>query len=159
MVDVGTDAIQTFFFKAMLEGYAAGGSKKLPVVGMPGYKEVRLSDGNFLLVDCWCTNSDTQKSAGTTTIWVDMVPVWVMHYGGFYDKSVTPFLKRALYKNYKTQKFFGGRGPLTYDERPITYVNQPRFEKFDKFEGREEVFDSVRLITLGFHEYWGMSLL
>jgi len=155
--------VQAFFFKAMVEGYAAQGSKKTKVADMPGYKEIRFQDGDFLLVDRWCVNRLTEKSVGTTTIWFENEPVWVMHYGGVYAESAVAMLKRALAKSYGSYSFVGGRGPRVYvegTEKMFAYVNHPRLNDFSKFEGREE----IRAVEndgeqFGFHEYWGMSLL
>lgn len=150
--------IQSFFFKAMVEGYVAGG-QKIEIADMPGYKALPFRDGNLYLLDRYCVTPNSPKSAGTTTIWFKDVPVWVMNYGGFYEESAIAFLKRALRKTYEAGQFVGGRGPLVYVEGSLVYVNQPRLNDFAKFEGREEVFNAKGVTSLGFHEYWGISLL
>lgn len=150
--------IQSFFFKAMVGGWAVGG-KKIKIADMPGYKAIPFRDGDFYLLDRYCVTPNSPKSAGTTTIWFQDVPVWLMNYGGFYEESVIKFLKRALRKTYETHQFVGGRGPLVHVKDLLVYVNQPRLNDFAKFEGREEVFNAESGASLGFHEYWGFSLL
>ena len=151
--------IERFFFKAMVNGWASG-CEKIKIADMPAYKAISFRDGNFYLLDRYCVVSKSQKSAGTTTIWYRDEPVWVMNYGGFYEESAIVFLKRALLEAYKEREFVGGRGPIFYSENEgLNYVNRPLLEDFAKFEGREEVFNASSGKSLGFHEYWGMSLL
>lgn len=157
-------AIQEFFFKAMLGGWAAGGEKvELPDV--VGYKAIPFVDGKFSLLDRWCVGEDLKRSAGTTTIWHANVPVWVMHYGGCYEEQAIPFVKSALEREYRGHRFQGGRGPRWYQEGALSYSNhiRPRSD-FAEFSGREEVFyrdpqQAPGTLFLGYHDYWGMSLI
>jgi len=151
--------IQSFFFKAMIEGWAKN-SPKMSITDMPGYKAIPFEDGDFYLLDRYCVNPHSQRSTGTTTIWFRNEPVWVMNYGGYYTKGATAFLKNALGKAYQEHHFVGGRGPRVYkDGLAYLYINQARINEFEKFEGREEIFAGVDNVPLGFHEYWGMSLI
>jgi len=156
MVDIAE--VQAFFFRAMREGYAGSG-QKTEVADMPGYKEIRFSEGDFLLVDRYCVAPNLVKSAGTTTIWFDGVPVWVMNYGGYYEEEAISILKRALSTAYQREEFFGGRGQFVFTNGGLLYTNHPRLNDFARFEGREEVFGTTGRTSLGFHDYWGMSLL
>lgn len=151
--------IELFFFKAMVEGYATQSSRKTKVVDMPGYKEIRFQDGDYLLVDRWCVNPHSPKSAGATTIWFQNFPVWLMNYGGFYEESAVATLKRALSKTYEAHQFIGGRGPILYEEGELVYMNHPDHNDFTEFDGCEEVFDAESGTSFGYHKYWGMSLL
>lgn len=81
-----------------------------------------------------------------------------MNYGGYYEERAIKFLKAALRKAYEARQFFGGRGPLVFSEGSLVYVNQLRLNDFSKFEGREEVFNLGTGSSLGWHEYWGMTL-
>lgn len=159
-----TDPIKAFFFKAMQAGYAVEGIKKAKVVDMPGYKEIRYEDGEWLLVDRWCVNPDSEKSAGTTTIWHEGRPVWFMSYGGYYPEHLVPALKKALRLTYEKDTFNGGRGENVGDfEAGIFYVNTIERGDFSDFRGREEIStrssESCVGETAGYHEYWGISLL
>lgn len=150
--------VQSFFFRAMVEGWATGG-RKIKIAEMPGYKALPFREGDFSLLDCYCVTPNSPKSAGTTTIWFQDVPVWLMNYGGYYEEQAIKFLKRALRQAYEAHQFVGGRGPLVHTEGSLVYVNRPRLNDFAKFEGREEIFDAQSGTSLGFHEYWGMSLI
>ena len=149
--------IQSFFFKAMVEGYAVDG-QKIKIANMPGYKAIPFRDGDFYMLDCYCVTPNSSKSAGTTTIWFQDAPVWFMSYGGFYEEGAIAFLKLVLRKTYEAQQFVGGRGPLVYTESSLLYVNYPHHNDFAKFDGREEVFNIESRTSFGFHEYWGISL-
>lgn len=149
--------IESFFFKAMVEGWAIG-SKKIKIADMPGYKAIPFRNGDFYLLDCYCVTNNSPKSAGTTTIWFQDVPVWLMNYRGFYEESVIAFLKRALHKTYEAHQFIGGRGPILYEEDDLVYMNHPDHNDFADFDGDEEVFDADGT-SFGYHKYWGMSLI
>ena len=160
-VDLDISLVQAFFFTAMQAGYAVEGIQKAKVIDMPGYKEIRYEDGDFLLVDRWCANPDSQKSAGTTTIWYQNKPVWFMSYGGFYPKETIHFLKSALRVQYcENGEFRGGRGLMVMSDRVAgwIYTNRPVQNKFYNFSGREEIHN-IHTGVNGFHDYWGMSLI
>jgi len=162
-------AVRGVFIKAMRAGYAVEGVKKTKVANMPGYKEIRYEDGQWLLVDRWCVNPNTDRSAGTTTIWHDGWPVWFMSYGGHYPQSAIPFLKGALGHQYCCEGvFLGGRGParclvsdLPLSDGPdLIYVNECQGD-FEHFSGKEKILAPQPLageVLVGYHEYWGMGL-
>lgn len=81
-----------------------------------------------------------------------------MNYGGFYEKAAIEQLRYALRSAYVSRLFMGGRG-FSCGGASLIYVNMPHPNDFGKFEGREEIFNTGTGISLGFHEYWGMSLL
>ena len=151
--------IEAFFFEAMQEGWATP-AKKMPIAGLPGAKSIPFKKGDLSLLDYYLVNPDNQSSYGTTVIWLAEKPVWVMHYGGFYSKSVIPFLKRALQHTYSRTNFIGGRGPEEYREvgNNLIYQNKPNYTEFGFacFSGREVVFSTEDLnATLGEHRYFG----
>lgn len=161
-----------FFLKAMCSGYAGGGVGKtmtLPDV-RPSTKEIRYVLGDWLLIDEWNVNRDTNKSTGVTRIWYDGTLVWYMSYGGYYPNSVTRFLKMALRHQYSCEgSFRGGRGParcvasdLPFSEEPgLVYTNEYH-GNFWHFSGKERIFAPQVLAgdaVIGYHDYWGMSLL
>ena len=154
------EEIKSFFFEAMVNGYISGGDE-IKISEIPEYRAIPFKKGKFYLLDNYLITPYSDKSAGTTTIWYDDKPVWVMHYGGYYKESAISLLKKALAKTYKSSQFFGGRGPLSLSEskNSLIYINYPKINDFEKFEGREVIFDTKKNICLGYHEYWGMSLL
>ena len=153
-----TTQIQAFFFKAMVEGWATtGGGQKITIPQIPGYKAIDFTDGDFRLLDCYCVNSHSPVSAGTTTIWHQGNPVWMMSYGGFYTDSTIAFLKRVLLKTYEASQFVGGRGPRIYIESDLVYTNRVS-GNFNHFSGREEILNAETGALLGFHEYSGIDL-
>ncbi len=154
--------VEAMFFTAMQAGYAIEGTPKVQVIDMPGHKEIRYEDGpDLLLVDRWCVNPDSRKSAGTTTIWYQGTPVWFMSYGGYYTEAGARFLKEALRTQYCVEgRFEGGRGPKVCSDpvAMLLYVNKTESNEFERFRGREEV-SHLQSGSLGYHDYWGMSLL
>lgn len=155
--------IRAVFFSAMRAGYAGEGALKAHVPGMPGHKEIRHEyEDDLLVVDRWYGN-DSGKSAGTTTIYHKERPVWVMNYGGVYPKECIPFLKQALRSAYATNKWSGGRGPsvLVFPDSALIYRNMTEINGFARFKGHELILGTERRSTrtLGYHDYWGMSLI
>lgn len=152
--------VEEFFFRAMVAGWAVGG-QKIRIPDLPGYKAMPFEEGDWRLLDLYCVTPHSPMSAGTTTIWFQGAPVWVMNYGGFYEQSAIPFLKRALHLAYEAHHFVGGRGPRVFVEIPLVfvYMNYPRLKDFAKFEGHEEIFSAETGDSVGFHDYSGMSLL
>lgn len=156
---VGIDDIQKFFFKAMQQnGYSSGG-QKITIPSMPGYKAIPFREGDFSLLDCWCTTPHSQKSAGTTTIFYKDSPVWWMQYNGWYTEEAISFLKLALSKTAETQEWLGGRGPKEFTDGRLVYRNDPRINDFAGFNGYECIIYRNRLGHLGYHEYSGFLLI
>lgn len=163
-----------FFFEAMRKGYA-GGAEKTSIPGLPGIEAIPYKfDGkgyivDFYLMDWYAAPEGSLKSAGSTMIWYKDQPVWVMHYGGFYQNKAIPFLKEALFTAYQRRMFYGGRGQSFYlnPEWEMGYINRLAsgdffpmdIEAFESFEGREEIFDLQTSESLGWHRYWGCTLI
>lgn len=156
MVDM--KEVQEFFFKAMIQGWACG-VEKINMPNMPGYKKIEFRDGNFYLADLYCVTPESDKSAGTTTIWVNGIPVWWMSFNGFYNEKAIAFLKEALLDVYSKHIFLGGRGPRGFKGSGMTYINNPWKNDFSDFEGKEEILVRGTRQSLGWHRYRGMSLL
>lgn len=154
--------IVEFFCQAMTEGWA-GNCPKVTITDLPGSKVITFEDEDLKLVDLYFVGLDSLKSSGTTIIWYQNQPIWIMHYGGIYPKRVIPFVKRALLANYEHGRFVGGRGPRLYDDSidpDYLYINQIREGDASSFSGREEVLDrKTKGGMFGFHEYWGMRLM
>lgn len=152
------EKIQAFFFNAMLHGWASG-AEAGEVIDMPGYEAIPFREGDLSLLDCYCMNPSSGKSAGTTTIWYQDTPVWFMSYGGHYEEAAILCLKHALLKAYQEGLFLGGRGVNSFQEGSLSYNNEAHAPNFVTFSGREAVFDVQANISLGYHQYWGMSLI
>ncbi|MBI1984724.1 MAG: hypothetical protein HYS60_01275 [Candidatus Wildermuthbacteria bacterium] len=169
------------FFKFQQEGYASDAVKnktakiahRITIIGLEGYKGIEWEEGPWRVVDCWTVEQNTQtdmvKSAGFTTIWHKKIPIFVMHYGGAYVKSVVPFLKKALLVNYETSYFEGGRGPSSFQEGSLLYLNDTTCKEFPNvsnpsFKGEEKILefgleDQVSHGVLrGWHRYFGILL-
>jgi hypothetical protein len=171
-VQMTNSEIEAFFLKAMRSGYAGGsvGKTMTPSDVRPSTKEIRFQEGDFLLIDEWNVNRDTNKSTGVTRIWYDGTLVWFMSYGGYYPDSAIKFLKGALGHQYSCEgSFRGGRGPARCvvsdiplsDGPDLTYVNECQGD-FERFSGKERILAPQPLageVVVGHHEYWGMSLL
>lgn len=159
--------IKDFFFKAMVNGYANAGSQKIKMPDWPGHKAILFREGKFVLLDVWCTAPNSKVSSGTTTIWYGSIVVWVMHYGGWYEEWVTPFLKRALMRNYEEGFFLGGRGPerLEGEDHTLQYLNGVERYEFSDFKGSERIIATSHQTgvpvgtKLGEHDYFGMTFI
>lgn len=149
--------IQSFFFRAMLAGWA-NGAVATDCPQMSGHKRILFYDGAFTISDRYCVAQDGVRSVGSTTIWFQHLPVWVMHYGGQYNEIAIPLLKNALLLAYQRKQFLGGRGVHTLIEGSLVYYNQA-YGDFAKFSGYENIHDHTKGRSLGYHEYWGMSLV
>ncbi|MFC1640884.1 DUF5680 domain-containing protein [Patescibacteria group bacterium] len=153
------EEVEAFYFEAMLAGYAAEGIEKGTITELPGFKTIPYRRGRFSLLDCYGVRLDSPKSAGSTTIWCDDEPIWMMSYCGYFAKEVIPFLKKALLEAYQSHQFEGGRGPRLFEEGSLTYMNKPAFNFFSEFNGFERIIDSKSDKEVGFHKYLGMSLI
>jgi len=152
------DNIRQFFFKAMIEGWAAG-SEKVAIPQLPCYKAIEHKEGYFHLIDCWCKNPGTNGSSGFTTIYWKDNPVWTMQYGGLYlpGENVMDFLKNTILQAYKEKRFYGGRGPQSRCNAGLIYINTISRNNFDQFSGREAIYNTRTGQCYGHHEYSGMA--
>ena len=154
--------IKLIFFEAMKKGYAFS-SNKVPVLGLPGSKSIPFKMGEFSLLDYYFVLPNSNHSYCSTVIWLGDKPVWVMHYGGWYQKDVIPFLKRALMRNYENNVFLGGRGPerLESEDHTLQYINKMERNKFSDFKGCEYIISTSGQtgvepgLKIGEHHYFG----
>lgn len=158
--------IESFFFEAMKSGWA----QPVPKIPLPepfsGGKAIpyrrEINDGLYLL-DYYFVAPDSKSSYGTTVIWIEQRPAWVMHYGGWYEKGVISFLKRALARNYNEDRFMGGRGPegLEGEDHTLQYLNRVEQNDFSNFRGHEWIEATsphsgfAPGTKLGEHHYFG----
>jgi len=167
---VEAEKIKAFFFEAMRGGYVNQRPFKLPLPDPFSGEEAipyrrNFKDG-FYLLDYYFVSPDSNSCYGSTVIWFEEKPIWVMHYGGWYDERVIPFLKRALARNYNEDVFLGGRGPefLEGEDHTLQYFNKVEQNDFNDFRGREGIITTseqwkVAVGTkLGEHHYLGGRL-
>lgn len=157
-----TDAdVEQFLFDA--PGYESGASK-IRVPGLPDdEKIIQFSEDLFEMTDQYVV-APNGRSTGVTKIRYDGKIVHVSHYGGWYRPDmpeVLDFLKLALLQTKRTREFIGGRGPRCFPnkEGTLVYINIPEINNFSRFRGKEEIFQVLTGVSLGFHDYWGMSFL
>lgn len=156
-------SLADFFFEAMREGYALSSARKVSIPDLPGSKAIPYERDNLALVDLWFSTPSSNGSHGMTIIRYVGHPVWVMHYGGWYDEKAIPFLKQTLFLNYSGNIFLGGRGPkfLEKADRTMQYSNQVEINSFAKFYGHEYIVSgSIKTGVpegelLGEHRYFG----
>ncbi len=151
-----------FFFEAMMHGWAASAPRTI-IPGLPGSKSTSFRLGDYSLLDCYFAAPDSNSSYGMKIIWLAEKPIWVMNFGGWYDKKVVPFLKRALMCNYRDNIFLGGRGPerLEGEDHTLQYLNEVKQNDFGNFQGYEHIIATSDQIgvsagqKLGEHHYFG----
>lgn len=144
--------MQRMFFEAMLVGYA-GTPKKTQIVELPGSKHIVFEKGHWLVTDTYLVTPVSDRSFGTTVIYHDRIPVWMMQYLGWYDEGATPCLKAALYAAYGTWEFVGGRGFKRFEHGNYRYTNRAKGTMRD-FSGDEEIRDANDKLC-GYHSYRG----
>ena len=143
----------------MAQGYVLDNVPKSTIRELPESKVIPYELGDFKVLDCYYTATDSNKSTGQTIMWFRDKPVWIMCYGGEYADIAIPFLKQCLHRAYvQERRFYGGRGPHFVRGDRFTYTNDIRQEFIDGFEGEERIFDLSEQ-PLGYHWYRGMSLL
>ena len=161
------EMIKSFFFEAMRSGWTVSASK-VPITDLPGSKSIPFKQGSFSLLDYYFLCPTSNSRYGTTVIWIAETPIWVMHYGGWYDRRVISFLKQALMRNYNRNVFMGGRGPerLENDDNTLQYLNNVEQNDFGDFRGHEYIiatseqdFGVPAGTKLGKYNYFGGLLL
>lgn len=167
--------VEQFYYEAMLSGWSSG--KKPEASPLTGFKQHVYTDRPLRLVDAWSSTLGSDASSGMTTIYLDLgyrqksaaeyVPIWAMHYSGFYTKEAADFVKHVLVGTYKNpNSFHGCRGWEKYERGGLKYENWiedqgipslkggPRFELFS---GHEYVMKGG--VCIGYHRYFGESLI
>lgn len=154
VLNVNPEVAKEFFFEGMLNGYAANiePEKDKP---KPGWDMVEYKRGNFHLVDMWLVNPHSYNSGGTTTIHWDGLPIWIMHYGGWYHDAAIDTLRSALKLAYEERQFLGGRGPAFFESNSCRYTNHVTANSFMNFAGTETIVTTTTRRALGTHWYKG----
>ncbi len=166
------EIIKPFFFEAMRNGWVAGCVEK-SIPDFSGSRVIRYKKFGLSLADYFFIAPDSQSSHGMTIIWLFEEyehglcaferPVWIMHYGGWYDKRVIPFLKRTLMHNYNDNIFVGGRGPERLEgmDHTVQYLNRVEQNDFTSFRGQEQIITTSEQwqvpvgTKMGEHHYFG----
>lgn len=155
--------IQEVFFDAMLAGYASKKPEVTAIKELPGSKVIEYRDDPWRVVDMYFVVPNSNDSGGTTLIYYEDTPVWIMHYAGYYPQEVIPFLKSALLTQYQKREFIAGRGPELYENKKYSYMNWRADSNFGSFYGNEEIekYDHKQGIgeTVGEHHYHGRLLI
>lgn len=154
----------------MKRGWASGIPQPL-FNFVPGQKTFRYIEEHLWLDDSFFVAHGSKSSYGTTVIWtvergLRQKPVWVMHYGGWYDKRVIPFLKSTLASSYTNNVFMGGRGPIRLEgnDHMLQYLNRVEQNSFENFRGHEQIITTSEQrqlpvgTQLGEHHYFGGTI-
>jgi hypothetical protein len=109
------ESLFIFYNRMAADCYASGIGPSLST-DLPISKRFDRSEGKFGYYDQWHTgrNGGLSSSGGHTILTVDLVPVWMLQYWGWHDKSdsgVLEALREALLEGYTTGESRGGRGP------------------------------------------------
>lgn len=158
VLDVSVEKTQEFFFTAMAAGFAAGVEPQHNQP-LPGWEMMEYRKNSFHLVDMWLYNPYTYNSTGTTTILWNEIPIWVMHYGGWYHESAIETLREALKSAYETKRFRSGRGPGVFETEYYRYINSFTKNDFTSFFGTEKIVTISGNQLLGTHWYRGEWML
>jgi len=174
--------VKQFFFQGMLNGYANPEAKtyknlellfpKIPIPapisdgfllrGSKGtfYSEV-IDGDDYLLIDVWFSNKNSDFSGGMTLISIDNQIVWMMNYGGHFTNEAIPTLKLALKTAYEKKLFWGGRGPDKILNGEFWYTNYLVNNDFGSFSGRENIYSAHKPINNwhGQHDYCGFLMV
>ncbi|MEK7062108.1 MAG: DUF5680 domain-containing protein [Patescibacteria group bacterium] len=162
-LEIPIEVLQDVFFEAMLAGWVSGATPvNLPE--LPGARQFCFKEenkyGNIFVLDTYWTFRGSSVSFGFTNIYHNNDAVWYMRYGGEYHKDAIKTVKQALKEAYEQQKFFGGRGMISFAHRQKWYHNNPvSGSDFTSFSGRESVEFVGIDISLGYHDYSGGLLL
>ena len=161
--------LQQFFFEGSLRGYAGGG-EKIIVSGVKKTRRFVHQRGELYYRDEYVVNGE--YSGGSTIIYVDSFPVWLMQYHGWCkddDPEVLAFLKKVLVDTYRSGEFAGGRGKYgawRSNEGSLIYENHPTLlptvNEFNDFIGHERIKTQTwkpdQSHEVFWHRYQGMLL-
>jgi len=158
--------LQEFYFEGSLRGYAGGG-EKIIVSGVKKTRRFVHQRGELYYRDEYVVNGE--YSGGSTIIYVDSFPVWLMQYHGWCkddDLAVLAFLKQTLLAAHTKGEWNGGRGPGEFaedKENGLVYMNWPLMPPFDQsfrsFMGRERIWRQPdKTKDVFWHQYQGLLL-
>lgn len=172
LANIDWASAEQFFYASMLNGWASGASPSYDVIH--GYKSMSSCSDTYRLVDRWVKVSGHMHSSGVTTLYQFVhfgnvspveVPIWTMHYGGWYTDEAAEFVREVLRVTYSNPRKLGGvekcgcRGSSTVPGELMYSNHLPGGATFQDFFGREYVTRRSDGAELGFHQYFGMSLV
>jgi hypothetical protein len=160
MREVGfSEEAEEHFFAAMNEGFVSRETKQ-GILEMPGSNLYEYRRGLWRVLDTYITTPYNGRSGGSTFIWYDSVPVWMMQYLGEYSQAAIPCLLVALAANYKKRIFHGGRGPAMFkDDAGYTYHNDVLENDFERRVSGKEFIYGPDLSESGWHQYQALWLV
>lgn len=143
------------FCRLMARGWVAG-AEEVELPELPGFKCIRLTDGDWHLLDAYCVPNGNW-SWGVTTLSYKGAVVLNMTYWGMYEEDALQPLKDVLREAYEQGEFWSGRGRPTHWMGDFRYDNhEDPYNGGFNFGGHEEIH---RLPTegggnaMGSHDY------
>ena len=146
--------IQSTFCRLMARGWVVG-AEEVELPELLGFKCIIIEDGDWRLLDAYCTPPGN-RSWGLTTLTHDGVVALTMEYGGWYEKNDLRFLKDVLLRAYSRGDFYGGRGQSTRGLGGVMYSNRVDTTRGPNFHGRERIYLEGAPYWRGEHYYSGM---
>lgn len=164
--------VERFFYTTML---MVGYPSEHPALadGGNGFRLITHASDDLYFEDRWTRTPESNKSSGMTTISIRLpqkeqdatmpyIPIWAMHYGGWYTRGGALFLKEILRTSYETSmvEFRGCRGHFKYQkETGALYTNTLHpLSSFIGFRGEERIVSRLGLLS-GEHIYFGHALI
>lgn len=151
---------QGVFFLAMQSGYI-NNPRKGTICALPGSNVIEFNHGKWRLLDVYATTPRSNMSAGTTHLWYEGIPVWMMQYMGEYQEEAIPTLKLALSRAYAASEWHGGRGIAFFAHGLHVYENNvdPGSAFAGKSSGEEFIMRRCgEGGLLGWHRYQSLWL-
>jgi len=147
--------LEKVFFEGSLQGWCTGKAPRQTSDDLPGWKIIKIPVDDFLYIDCY-TVGFNGYSQGCIEIRRNNDLFWMMQFGGQYTKQAIKVVKKALKVLYEHRVFQGGRGSRFFITNRIIYENFVHDSScFEKFRGKEEVYDRENRQPLGYHWYCG----
>lgn len=163
--------IKQVYFEGMCDGWLSDDNKMRPCPESPGLFRFEQDYVAFKeriiirFVDSFFFHEPTDAVYGAVEIFVEGSPVWFMHYRGKYPQRAIPIVKQAMHCAFSRADFNGGRGTTCYidNNAKLDYLCLlTKDEGFINFSGQEWVSDfsdPSHQTVIGYHEFWGGSLV
>ncbi len=145
------------FMQAMKLGYATMAPEG-SIAELPGSKTIEYSHERWRVVDTYIVTPNSPYSGGTTMLYYDPLPVFMMQYLGKYEEIAIPCLKAALKAGSSAGEFNGGRGQDLFVHEGFTYTNDAYGDFFTHSSAFEQIFDPNRQ-RVGWHRCQSIWML